>query len=529
MATRKSSIFYGTLIGLSSLVVGMVLASRLDLSSASFAGPTAANMPAANSAPITGPIDATTFRTIAHDASPSVVSITVTGKREVPDQAEELFGFQLPAPFGNRRQGGNQQPPEEVFQGAGSGFIIDKAGFILTNNHVVQGADEIRVVFADAGVGEEGVPAKVVGRDVLTDSALIQLTEAPKQALTEAKFGDSNQIAPGDWVMAIGNPFRFSNTVTVGVVSAVGRVDPELNPVGGRDLPYIQTDAAINRGNSGGPLLNIRGEVVGINTAIITGETIRGFGGEGGNIGIGFAVPINTIRDILPQLRTGKVIRGRIGVLVDKRPITANDAKDLGLPSTGGALITSLEDSGPAKAAGLEPGDVIVEFNGQPIKNSNDLVSVVSATPPGTSAPVRLLRNGKSMTLSVKVEELNGAPEEPRASSNNNRPSAPSVAPKDTGFGMMVAPVNPRVSRALPGGRGGAVVTEVDPTGSAARSLIFPNDVILKINGKDVTSLDEVTNALSTVPAGQAARVLVWRPNPQGQGGNETFVMLRKH
>jgi serine protease Do len=326
--------------------------------------------------------------------------------------------------------------------------------------------------------------------------------------------------------MAIGNPFRFSNTVTVGVVSAVGRVSPELNPQPNRDLPYIQTDAAINQGNSGGPLLNIRGEVVGINTAIVTGG-MSPFGGGGGNIGIGFAVPINTVRDLLPQLRMGKVVRGRMGVFVSKQPFSAADVKDLGLSSPAGALVTSVEEQGPAKAAGVEPGDVIVEFNGKAVKDSGELVSAVSATPPGTSAPVKLIRNGKPMTLNVRVEELSIPEEETRTSST--RPSTPSAAPKDTGFGMMVAPVTPRLARSLPGGRGGAIVSDVEPSGSAARSGMLPNDVILKIDGKDVTSLNEVTSALEGVQAGEAARLIVWRPNDTGQGGTETFVLLRKH
>jgi serine protease Do len=527
MTTRKSSIFYGTLLGLSSLVVGMVLASRLDLTSASFAGATAAGAPAANSAPIAGPLDATTFRTIAHDASPSVVSILITGKRDLPE-TESFFGFDLPAPFGNRRNpGGQQRQPQEVFQGAGSGFIIDKAGYILTNNHVIEGADEIRVQLADSGFNDDGLPAKVVGRDVLTDSALIQLTQMPKEPLAESKFGDSDQMAPGDWVMAIGNPFLFSNTVTVGVVSAVGRVSPQLNPQPMRDLPYIQTDAAINQGNSGGPLLNIRGEVIGVNTAIVTGQS-NIFGGGGGNIGIGFAVPINTVRGVLPQLRAGKVVRGRIGVEVGKQPITPQDAKTLALPAAGGALVIRVDGTGPAGAAGIEPGDVIVEFNGKPIKGSGDLVTVVSNTAPGTSAPVKLVRDGKPMTLTVKVEELNLSTEEARA--NANRPPSPaSAAPTDTGFGMAVAPISPRISRILPGGRGGAIVADVDPTGSAARSAIAPNDVILKIDGKDMTSVDQVTAALNAVQPGQAARLLIWRPNDNGQGGGEMFLLLRKH
>jgi serine protease Do len=184
-----------------------------------------------------------------------------------------------------------------------------------------------------------------------------------KQALPEIKFGDSSQIAAGDWVMAIGNPFEFANTVTVGVVSAVGRVSPELNPSTGRDLEYIQTDAAINRGNSGGPLLNIRGEVIGMNTAIMSDNS-------GGNIGIGFAVPVNTIRDVLPQLKSGKVVRGRIGVTVLKTPMTMDEAKDFGLSAPTGAAIDNVEDSGPAKLGGIRAGDVIVEFNGKTVKDS---------------------------------------------------------------------------------------------------------------------------------------------------------------
>jgi serine protease Do len=520
MATRKSSIFIGTSIALTSLVVGMVLASRLDLTPASLARDI--NAPAVNSAPIDGPLDATTFRNIAKDASPSVVSIIVTGRRDlpnVPNELEEFFGFQFP--WGNRNGRGQQAPREQPYQGAGSGFIIDKAGYVLTNNHVVAGADEIRVVLSTMGVLDDGLPARIVGRDVLTDSALLQITELPDEPLVESKFGDSEQIAPGDWVMAIGNPFRFSNTVTVGVVSAVGRVAPGLNPQPGRDLPYIQTDAAINQGNSGGPLLNIRGEVVGVNTAIVTGNgSPLGMGG-GGNIGIGFAVPINTVRDILPQLREGNVVRGRIGVYVDKREITADDAAALRLPSAGGALVTTTEDDGPADAAGIEPGDVIVEFNGEPIDNSDDLVSTVSATRPGTSAQVRVIRNGTPTTLTVRVDELNPIAEE--ASAAAERRDA------ETGFGMSVAPITPQIARSLPNGRGGAIVTDVDQTGAAARSGIFPSDVILKVGGRDVSNLQQVTEALSAVPSGQAVPVLVWRPNERGDGGSETFILLRKN
>ena len=522
MSTRKSSFFYGTLIALASLVAGMVIASRLELTPSSLAG--TLNVPATNSAPLNGVLDATTFRTIAHDQTPGVVSIWITEKVDVQDDMSDFFGFQMPPSHrgGRGGAGASPQPQQETRTGAGSGFIIDKAGYILTNNHVIENAMTIMVKLSDMGEFAEGLPAKVVGHDKLTDSALIQLTTLPKQPLTEVKFGDSAQLAAGDWVMAIGNPLLFSNSVTVGVVSAVGRVRGELNPMAGRDLEYIQTDAAINKGNSGGPLLNIRGEVIGINTAIVNPNV-----GQTGNIGIGFAVPINTVRDVLPQLRAGKVVRGRIGVSVDKRPMTPEDAKAFGLSSAMGAFVKGVEDGAPAKAAGIEAGDVIVDFNGKPVKDSGDLVSMVSATTPGTSVPVKLMRDGKTMALSIKIGELN-ADTEPTETVARTRPQPATVEPKDTGFGMSVAPISPRVSRSLPGGKGGAIVTDLDPSGAAYRSGIEPNDVILRIDGKDMTSVDDVTKALSAVAAGQSVRVLVWQPTANGSGGSEEALLLRK-
>ncbi|MCR4373841.1 MAG: trypsin-like peptidase domain-containing protein, partial [Acidobacteria bacterium] len=300
MSNRKATFFYGFLIALASLAAGMVLASRLDFTPASFAR--TVNVPETNMSPLDGPIDAATFRNIAHDQNPVVVSIRTTTPRRTRTGGP---GGGMLEEFFQQQPRGGRQPELPDATGAGSGFIIDKTGFILTNNHVVEDATGIEVFLFGMDENEPGLPAKVVGKDKLTDSALIQITELPKAPLSEAKFGDSQQIQPGDWVMAIGNPFGFSNTVTVGVVSAVGRTDPQLRPVDGRDLEMIQTDAAINRGNSGGPLLNVRGEVVGINTAIVSDQ--------GGNIGIGFAVPIHLVKEILPGLRTGKVVRGRIG------------------------------------------------------------------------------------------------------------------------------------------------------------------------------------------------------------------------
>jgi len=244
------------------------------------------------------------------------------------DLLRRFFGGDDPQPPRGRNRGGQQRNDAPVMEGAGTGFVIDKSGYILTNNHVIEGAETIRVSFEDEARAE-AFAAKVIGHDVLTDSALLQLTELPKHPLTEVKWGDSDQMQPGDWVMAIGNPFRLGHSVSVGVISGLGR------PLGGlpqREQPMLQTDAAINPGNSGGPLLNVRGEVIGMNTAIYTDRSSA-------NIGIGFATPINTLRDLLPQLRNGKVIRGVIGVSVSRDRLTDETAKAFGMGSTSGAII----------------------------------------------------------------------------------------------------------------------------------------------------------------------------------------------
>ena len=248
--------------------------------------------------------------------------------------------------------------------------------------------------------------AKVVGRDPLTDSALIQLVEKPNRPLPEAKFGDSSQMEPGDWVMAIGNPFGLAHTISVGVISATSRPFPVAEQ---RSANVLQTDAAINPGNSGGPLLNLRGEVIGVNTAIYSSG---GAMGGAGNIGIGFAIPINTIRDVLPGLRSGKITRGRIGVSV--RPVSPDEVE--ALESEGSARRDrGAVPPGPAATAGIEPGDVIVEFNGKPVNRSEELPQIVAATAPGTTVPVKVIREGKERTFNVRVEEL-----EPR---RRNEPS----------------------------------------------------------------------------------------------------------
>jgi serine protease Do len=509
MSTRKSTFFYGVLVGFVCLVVGMVIASRLDLTPGSFGN--TLDVPVTNSAPLEGAIDATTFRTIAKAASPAVVSIFTERPARATRSLNDLFGFELP--FGR-----NEQPPAERRErGAGSGFVIDKTGFILTNNHVVDGAESIEVWLPSMRQGEFGLPAKVIGRDELSDSALLQLTELPSDPLVAAKFGDSDQMAPGDWVMAIGNPFGLSNTVTVGVVSAVGR---ENETVQSRREAMIQTDAAINQGNSGGPLLNIRGEVIGINTMIISNGG-DGLGG-GGNLGVGFAVPINTVRDLLPQLRQGKVVRGRIGVELSGQPMSRDYASSLGLPNTNGAEVRGVAPGGPASDAGMRAGDVIVEYNGRPVTDNSNLVGMVTRTAPGTTVPVRVIRDRKNVSLNVTVEELDLNQERTRMEETEPRLNREQETATD--FGMALRDLTPNVRRQLnlPGGRNGAVVASVTPFGPAAEAGLRQGDVILSVQNQAVSSVEEVTKALSAIRAGQTVRIIVW------QEGGEVVVRLRR-
>jgi serine protease Do len=515
MSTRKTTLFYGVLVAVASLAVGMVIASQWGLPQASSAQ--ALNVPASNSAPLGGPIDAQTFRNIAKAQSPTVVNIQTTSRvrgRELTeffggndDLLERFFGGQPPSRRGPRGRVDPEGPQQE---GTGTGFIIDKSGFILTNNHVVEGADDIRISLFNGGLNES-YTAKVIGRDALTDTALIQLTEMPSAALQEAKFGDSSQMQPGDWVMAIGNPFRLSHTVTVGVISALGR---PLGGVPGREQNMLQTDAAINPGNSGGPLLNIRGEVVGINTAIYTDPQ------RAANIGIGFATPINTVRDLLPQLRTGKVTRGVIGVGVSRIPLTKEMAQAMGLPSAEGALLSTVNPGGPADKGGLQRGDVIVEFNGRPVADNEALVSLVVSTKPGTTVPVAVYRNKQRRTLNVTVDELDLESEQGREAARGGAAEEPTA----TGFGMEVGPITPEISRELelPRGRGGAVVLGVDRNSPAFNAGIRPNDVIMEVNQQPVTNVSQIQRELQKATSGQPVFLVVWRD------GLEVFVTMTK-
>ena len=534
MSTRKTTLFYASLLAVASVAVGMVIASRLDLSPASSAQTIA--VPPMNSAPVTGPIDAQTFRNIAKAQSPMVVNIRTEMKAKGQDLTDFFGGGGGGAPDdffrrffggpGGQGQGGDDQgggsggsggngqrrQREPTTRAAGTGFIISKDGFILTNNHVVEDAIKIQVsLFGEES--DQEYDAKVVGRDALTDSALIQLTEKPNHPLPEAKFGDSSQMAAGDWVMAIGNPFNLGYTVTVGVISATSRPFPVTD---GRQNEMLQTDAAINPGNSGGPLLNARGEVIGINTMIISN------GRSEGNIGIGFAVPINAVRDLLPQLREGKVIRGKVGLSMTAVP--REGYEDFGLKSRMGALVAAVAPGGAAARAGFEPGDVVIEYNGRPVAKSDELVKMVVATKPGTTVPVKVLRNKQEKTLNVTVDELDLAAEQAgRTGRNNNNNNQPPEEQQGGGFGLTLGNLTPQMARRLqmPSGQSGAIITEVDPDGAAA-GVLRAGDVILSVNRRPVASAADASRELRNIASGRIAQILIWR------GDGEVFVTLKK-
>jgi serine protease Do len=516
MSSRKISLFYVVLIALATMAVTAVITSRMDLTPASSAQ--TVSVPAANSAPLAGPLDATTFRNIAKSTAPAVVNIQTLGHARGRDMTE-YFGGQGDDLLRRFFGGGDQLPrgrgrkPAPEIQGAGTGFIIDKAGYILTNNHVVEGADDIKVSLYGAALNES-YEAKVIGRDLMTDCALIKMDELPKQPLTEVKFGDSDQMEPGDWVMAIGNPFRLGHSVSVGVISGVGGSNRAFG-VTGREQAMLQTDAAINPGNSGGPLLNVRGEVVGMNTAIYTDRSEA-------NIGIGFATPINALRDLIPQLRNGKVVRGVIGVEVSKELLTPETAQAFGLPNTNGAIVASVHANGPAAKAGIQPGDVVVSFNGKPVKDSDELVNDVVTTKPGTTVPITVFRNNDKKTLSVTIDELDLEAEQGRTArgGGNEEPSEPA----QTGFGMTLDAITPEMARRLdlPRDAGGAIVSDVDSTGPAASAGVAPGDVVLEVNRQKVSTVSQATRELQKVATGHPAFLLVWRD------GQTTFISMTK-
>jgi serine protease Do len=382
----------------------------------------------------------------------------------------------------------DQIPKEYRQKSLGSGFIIDEEGFILTNNHVVEKTDEIKVVLSDGGEYD----AEIIGKDPKTDLALIQIeADNPLSALP---LGDSDALNVGDWVVAIGNPFGLESTVTAGIVSA------KYRRIGTESYAnFIQTDASINPGNSGGPLLNTKGEVVGINSAI--------FSRTGGSIGIGFAVPVNLAKELLPQLKEGEVVRGWLGVMIQQ--ITPELQEKLDLEDQRGALVADVMPDGPADKAGIRRGDVIVTFDGKAVKEMSELPLVVGATPVGKKVKVGVIRGGREKTIEVTLGRL----EEEAAVSR------PEEARTD--LGMVVEEISPEISRRYSLDRDeGLAVVRVESSSPAGEAGIRPGDLILEIDQKAVRNLSDYREMISGYGEGDTILFLIQR------GGNTLYLTV---
>ena len=416
---------------------------------------------------------------------PSVVNISTTSVIKGPNMHDRFFGQQNPFRdfFGEdffEKFFGDSPKKEFKQRSLGSGCIIDREGYIITNNHVIEKAQTIKVKLID---GKE-YDATVVGRDPKTDLALIKIDA--KNALPSAAFGDSDNLEIGDWVVAIGNPFGLETTVTAGIVSAKGRV------IGaGPYDDFIQTDASINPGNSGGPLFNLKGEVVGINTAIVSGGQ-----------GIGFAIPINMAKELLPQLKSkGKVTRGWLGVVIQK--ITPEIAKTFGLNETEGALVSDVTEDGPAEKAGIKRGDVIVSFNGKAIKEVDTLPKLVGATEIGKKAKVGIIRDKKSLEMEVVIGEL-----------KDEKLQASKKPEVEKDFGLVVQNITPEIAKHLNlKDKRGVIVTDVQPGSPAQEGDIRSGDIIKEISRKPIKNIEDFKEAVKNVNIKEGAVLLIQREN----------------
>jgi serine protease Do len=426
------------------------------------------------------------FRKIAKRMNPTVVNIYTTQIIRGRDPFEDFFG-------GGQdffRRFFEQGPEREMRQSSlGSGVIIDAEGYILTNNHVVENADSIRVSLDDRDTqGQNGMEAKVIGRDPKTDVALIKIE--PKKRLIAAALGDSGALQVGDWVIAIGNPFGLGHTVTVGVVSAKGRT------LGGNYDDFIQTDASINPGNSGGPLLNLRGEVVGINTAIASRT--------GQSAGIGFAVPVNLAKDIIPQLKTtGRVVRGQLGVSIQTQWNEAL-ARQFGVDH--GAVVADVTKGSAADKAGIQRGDVITQYDGKRLEEGSDLPRLVAATKPGTNVRLTIVRDKKEREVTVKVGEMKDT-EISDIDNDSEREDQESVE-----LGISVSNLDNQTARQLGlDADEGVLITRVKVSSAAEVAGLARGDVILEINREPISDVDDYRERIRDAKPGETLLFLVYR------------------
>jgi serine protease Do len=448
---------------------------------------------------------------LAAAVSDAVVNIsasqTVEDKRAgVPNLPQGTPFDDLFEEFFRRRQqqgenggGGAPAPRQRKSSSLGSGFVIDPSGIIITNNHVIADANEITVIFTDG----QKLTAEVVGKDAKVDVAVLRVK--PEKPLKSVKFGDSDKARVGDWVLAVGNPFGLGGTVTAGIVSARNR-----NIDSGPYDSYIQTDAAINKGNSGGPLFNMDGDVIGINTAILSPT--------GGSVGIGFANPATTVVPVIDQLRQfGETRRGWLGVRIQN--VDDQTAESLDLGKARGALVAGVDDKGPAKPAGIKNGDVIVKFDGKEVKTSSDLPKIVAQTPVGKDVVVTVIRGGKETELKVKLGRLEEGEKLANLDANDGKggPAAPGKSAVQKALGMELGSLtaDTRKKFGIKDGAEGVLVVAVDPSSQAAEKRVNAGDRILEINQETMAKPEDVTKKLKALKdqGRKSALVFVASPN----------------
>jgi serine protease Do len=460
------------------------------------------------------------FADVASRITPAVVSITTTEVVKSSDLRRQNgggggidpFEFFFPNP-GRGGRGGTDSPDDEHAQhSGGSGFIISPDGYILTNNHVVENATKVEVHYGadENGNGGHTVAAKIIGRDPATDIALVKIDAG--QQLPTVPLGDSERIRKGDWAIAIGNPFQFENSLTVGVISAKGRTLGGLSKETVSFENFIQTDAAINFGNSGGPLLNIAGEVVGINTAI------RG----GGAQGLGFATPINTAKRLLPMLKQGKVTRGYLGMSITEVDEKSKEA--FGLTEARGAIVQRVEEGKPAQKAGIQNGDVIVEIDGRPILNNRQLIDYISYLPVGTTVKVTVIRNGQRRTLTAQTAER----QEEGDDTTTNSDESPN-SPARNKLGMSVSELSPQLRQLyrLGDNARGVVVTNVKEVSPAGEAAFAEGDLITEVAGEKITTVDQFRRIVDAARSGSYIRMYVTTSPARGGSAQSGYRIVQ--
>ncbi len=456
--------------------------------------PAAPSAPAAPAAPVVVEGVRTSYADVVEKTSPAVVRIMVEGKaKQAPAEG---------TPFGDDFFRQFQQRPQ-IQRGLGSGVIVSADGSILTNAHVIDGADTVTVLTAD----NKSFDARIVGTDKPSDLAVLKIEAQNLPFLT---LGNSDTVRVGDIVLAIGNPLGIGQTVTSGIISAKGR---RTGLSDGSFEDFLQTDAPINRGNSGGALVNLSGELIGINSQILSAP-----GSEGGNIGIGFSIPSNMAKSVMEQLlKDGRVRRGKLGIGIQN--LTGDTAKAFNLPDTSGVLVSNVQAGSAAEKAGMKRGDVITAINGEKIEDSNVLRNKIASTTPGTEIKLTVLRDGNSQDLTATLDELDGDANATGPASKNKDDDGSGNTGK---LGLSLQPLTPDAARQLkiPEDTEGLVVTDVDPAGAAADAGIARGDVIMEINRKPVRSVDDVQAALGS--AGENPVLLL-----VSRAGNVIYLTVR--